>query len=429
VQGSANSNATVTVNNESTYRKGAFYRKELSVANSSAAVWQGITNIAVLNYGGTNGEDIVTTKAGNVLVPKTPEVFSHDADGNTVQDGRWNYSWDAENRLTRLESLTNAPDASRQRLDFAYDHQFRRMQKVVSAWSGSAYVAQTTNRFLYDGWNLVAMLDGSGTLLQSFRWGSDLSGSSQGAGGVGGLLSMTVHSGTNAGTYFYCYDGNGNVVALVSAASGAVVARYEYGPFGELLRATGPLALLNPFRFSTNFCDDESGFYYYGYRYYDPSTGWWPSRDPIEEKGGLNLSAFVRNSPISFADKDGRALVNTGARVCKEKNSKVPHVWIEYCGGSVGFWPNVDGNIWPGNVGKIKSPDTYGDPNDPDSVNAKTCTDIQLDDKCYDMTIFANCISDLKNQPPPWYSVPQNTCWQWTENSIMSCVAKAKIKK
>lgn len=301
-QGSANSNATVTVNNESTYRKGAYYRKELSVANSSAAVWQGVTNIAVLNYGGTNGEDIVTTKTGNVLVPKTPELFSYDADGNTVQDGRWNYSWDGENRLTRLEGLTNAPDASRQRLDFAYDHQFRRVQKVLSAWSGSAYVAQSTNRYLYDGWNLVAILDSQSTLLCSFRWGTDLSGSLQGAGGVGGLLSMTVHQGTNAGTYFYCYDGNGNVAALVSAANGTVVARYEYGPFGELLRATGSLSLLNPFRFSTKFCDDESGIYYYGYRYYDSSTGRWLNRDPKQERGGLNIVAFLKNSAISTID-------------------------------------------------------------------------------------------------------------------------------
>ena len=39
-----------------------------------------------------------------------------------------------------------------------------------------------------------------------------------------------------------------------------------------------------------------SGVEYYGYRYYDPSTGRWPSRDPIEEEGGINLYAFVENT-------------------------------------------------------------------------------------------------------------------------------------
>ena len=97
---------------------------------------------------------------------------------------------------------------------------------------------------------------------------------------------MTVPSGTNAGTYFYCYDGNGNVVALVNAANGAVAANYEYGPFGELIRATGPMAK------STRSCSPpsstigRSGLYYYGYRYYNPSTGRWLSRDRVSKKRG-----------------------------------------------------------------------------------------------------------------------------------------------
>ena len=61
--------------------------------------------------------------------------------------------------------------------------------------------------------------------------------------------------------------------------------QYEYGPFGELTRATGPMAKLNPFRFSTKYQDDESDLIYYGYRYYNGSTGRWLSRDPINEKG------------------------------------------------------------------------------------------------------------------------------------------------
>ena len=88
----------------------------------------------------------------------------------------------------------------------------------------------------------------------------------------------------NQGTYFYCYDGNGNVAALVNAANGAIAAQYEYGPFGELLRATGPMAFANPFRFSSKYQDDETDFLYYGHRYYNPSTGRWLSRDPVEGK-------------------------------------------------------------------------------------------------------------------------------------------------
>jgi uncharacterized protein RhaS with RHS repeats len=44
----------------------------------------------------------------------------------------------------------------------------------------------------------------------------------------------------------------------------------------------------------------------YTYRWYDPLTGRWPSRDPIEERGGLNLYGFVGNSPMILVDIDGR---------------------------------------------------------------------------------------------------------------------------
>lgn len=83
----------------------------------------------------------------------------------------------------------------------------------------------------------------------------------------------------------------------------------EYGPFGEVIRASGPLAKANPFRFSTKYQDDETDLVYYGYRYYNPSTGKWPSRDPIEEKGGLNVYGFVENTPVNQVDYLGQSWV------------------------------------------------------------------------------------------------------------------------
>jgi uncharacterized protein RhaS with RHS repeats len=43
----------------------------------------------------------------------------------------------------------------------------------------------------------------------------------------------------------------------------------------------------------------------YGYRYYDPVTGRWPSRDPIEENGGVNLYVFVENYGVGLIDVFG----------------------------------------------------------------------------------------------------------------------------
>src|SRR5699024_9180942 len=59
---------------------------------------------------------------------------------------------------------------------------------------------------------------------------------------------------------------------------------------------------LNPFGFSTKYRDEETELYYYGYKYYTPSMGWFLNRDPIEEQGGLNLYGFVTNDPVSAWD-------------------------------------------------------------------------------------------------------------------------------
>jgi len=89
-----------------------------------------------------------------------------------------------------------------------------------------------------------------------------------------------------------------------------VVAQYEYGPFGELLRATGPLARTFNFLFSTKYFDWETGLYYYGHRYYNPSTGRWPNRDPIAEAGGFHLYAFCANNPVRYIDAYGRDITD-----------------------------------------------------------------------------------------------------------------------
>ncbi len=253
-------------------RKGTYFRAELPVNNANGPVWAQLTNLALLPGG--SSADVLSSAAGNLFVPKTPEQFTYDPDGNLLTDGRWTYTWDAENRLIDMTSLSGAPAGSKLKLDFTYDYKGRRIQKVVSTWNGSAYVVQSdrTRLFVYDGWNLLAVLTSPSSVVQSFVWGLDLSGTEQGAGGVGGLLLV---SDTANGVHFAAFDGNGNVAGLVKAVDGTSSAVYEYGPFGEVIRATGPMARANPFRFSSKYQDDETDLLYYGYRYYNASTGRW----------------------------------------------------------------------------------------------------------------------------------------------------------
>jgi RHS repeat-associated protein len=96
----------------------------------------------------------------------------------------------------------------------------------------------------------------------------------------------------------------------VSAADGTIAARYEYGPFGELIRSTGLMAEVNPIRWSTKYQDNETDLLYYGYRY--EKDGSWLSRDPIGEAGGINLYAYVNNSPVDWIDDLGERAIRPG---------------------------------------------------------------------------------------------------------------------
>lgn len=313
ILGMADPGATITANDEPTVRgtNGTFY-KALSVSNSTAPVWQAVKVVGVKNNEGPSGDDVVAEQDGSVYVPKTPEQYIYDSDGNLTQDGRWVYTWNGENQLIAMESISSVPVAAKKRLQFNYDYMGRRVEKQVYTWNATTgtYQAVSATQFLYDGWNLTGELNGANSLLRSYLWGSDLSGELQGAGGVGGLIAITNHTaGANAGTYFPGYDGNGNILDLVQAGSSHVVATYEYGPFGEVLRASGTIAELNPFQFSTKYTDVETGFDNYGHRYYEPEIGRWLSRDPSEEDGGSNLYAFLSNEPSSHFDYLG--LVST----------------------------------------------------------------------------------------------------------------------
>jgi RHS repeat-associated protein len=188
------------------------------------------------------------------------------------------------------------------RVENAYDALGRRVRKTVKFASTGAVIED--RYFIYDGWNVIeeTIAPATGPVETAEAvWGADLSGTAQGAGGVGGLLLR--ESSANGASYYH-YDGNGNVTALTSG-TGTVQAAYTYGPFGETLRAVGPLAQANPWRFSTKYQDEETGLLYYGYRFYNPTDGRWPSRDPIGEKGGENLYGANENDSINYIDLNG----------------------------------------------------------------------------------------------------------------------------
>lgn len=287
----------VTVNSGAADRKGEYFHNEITVANGSGPLWQTVA----VNSGGC------TTNAGCAL-PANNQTNTYDADGNLTFDGAWTYQWDCENRLAAMTmtNITGVADSNRLRLEFVYDYLGRRTAKTVKSWNGSAFATSAATLFVYDGWNLIAILHSDLSVQTSFLWGQDLSGTMDAAGGIGGLLAaFEIANDQTSNGHFTLFDGNGNVAGLINCG-GSLSARYEYSPFGELLRATGPMAKTNPFQFSTKFRDSESGLVCYGYRYCNPTQGRWIGRDPIAEDGGANLYGFVDNTPATLFDPLGQ---------------------------------------------------------------------------------------------------------------------------
>ena len=213
-----------------------------------------------------------------------------------------------------METLPGAPTVG-MRHEFVYDSLGRRVRRDFWTLVGAGVLADRWS-YVYDGWNIVAEIIFDSHMRNGYVWGLDVSGSEEGAGGVGGLLFI-LNSYGGLKSHSPTYDGNGNVTTLVriddiASKAGDLSGRYEYDPYGnELVMPVSASEIFesdyaaetNPFRFSTKYKDIWIGHYYFGYRYYNPSTGNWLSRDPIEEQGGSNVYGYVGNEPV------GRILV------------------------------------------------------------------------------------------------------------------------
>ena len=208
----------------------------------------------------------------------------------------------------------------------------RVQKKVWTCASGTCGRPVEVRRFLWSGWLLLMELDGMAggigvSPVRKYTWGLNLAGQSgaqtsglsmlEGAGGIGGLLAVSDPNDPNDpndpfGDFVCFYDGNGNVAQVVDLAhdandpAGAIVAKYEYDPYGQRINYDPQVPEYDqPWRFSTKQFDAETGLGYWGYRYYSPGLGRWISRDPMEERGALNVYAAFNGNSLFFVDALG----------------------------------------------------------------------------------------------------------------------------
>ncbi|HRE80633.1 MAG TPA: RHS repeat-associated core domain-containing protein [Opitutaceae bacterium] len=219
-------------------------------------------------------------------------TWTYDADGNPLSDGTRTFVYDAENRLIQVGSF-----------HFTYDYNHRLVKLVGDLRPFGGYLAQpTTSWRLFDRNRLVAREDVRTYYSQHaiYSWGLDLAGDHAGGDGTGGLLVIE----TSMGKYKPRYDGRGNIWGFSGGVS------HTLNAFGEItfpsmtLPGSTPIALLS-YGQGTKEHLQEVNLYHYGRRFYDPKQGRFIGRDPIQEEGGINLYAFVKNQPLNRWDRLG----------------------------------------------------------------------------------------------------------------------------
>ena len=277
-RGFADTNAFVTVNGNEAFRMGEYYFGSDQFDNSAQTGFAGVETYAALNC---ETNDLVSAVTNVAFLASSTESFIYDEDGNLVEDARFKYFWNGENRMIRAEEKIAPPGRAPYVVICAYDHMGRNVVKDGA-------------KFIWDDYNIIVENVGASNETHNV-WGLDLNGTIQGAGGVGGLLAVE-RSGAVA---FPVYDANGNITEYVSGG-GEILSHREYSSFGRELVHTGSDDFT--YRFSTKPYCKKTGMVEFQLRRYRPWCGRWMNRDAIEEEGGLNLYGFSANIPIRYYD-------------------------------------------------------------------------------------------------------------------------------
>ena len=237
----------------------------LSAPYTLAPTLEGVNETVFYTYGDSNWRDKVTAIGGKAI--------TYDAIGNPLTYDGWTFTWKAGRMLASMvKTGTNA--------QFTYDHNGLRIKKVVNG---------VTTNYTLNGKNIVHMTQGSHDLHFFYD-----------AQGKPGMVTY------NDVDYFYVYNLQGDVVALIDA-NGTQVVEYGYDAWGYPISKTGSLAAtigtLNPFRYRGYVYDEETGLYYLQNRYYSPNWKRFINVDQsLNEK---NLFVYCLGSPIIRRDIDG----------------------------------------------------------------------------------------------------------------------------
>ena len=230
-----------------------------------------------------DGGEIVINDLNQVLTANG-KTYAYDLAGNLILDNESSYLYDALDRLITVVK-------NEEKYRYIYDSQNRRIAKQKYCKTFDDWNLEATTKFLYQDSCEVGSLEGDA--FTSFR--------ALGAG-IGAEIGAAFALEIEGVVYAPTHDQSGSVVALVDAQTGDLVHAARYSAFGQVEKSHG---LSPPYQFSSKRLDPETGWVYFGRRYYDSSLGRWTTCDPTGYSDGFNLYAYVHNNPLIHFDEHG----------------------------------------------------------------------------------------------------------------------------
>ncbi len=230
----------------------------------------------------------------NELLKTREAIFTYNVNGSPTsmqtREGIVYYRYDALDRLIEVE------EPHVYRLVFNYDGFHRRSCKTRYIWQADRWVEEEWRYFLYDDQNEIGAVNASGEIAELRILG--LTPRAE----AGSAIAIELEGKT----YVPQHDIMGNLVALVSPETRAVVETYDFTAFGEEKSNTAQLSQpLSPWRYLSKRVDAETHLVYFGRRYYMPSLGRWLTTDPKGYTALSSLYAFCSNNPLTHFDLYG----------------------------------------------------------------------------------------------------------------------------
>jgi RHS repeat-associated protein len=173
----------------------------------------------------------------------------------------------------------------------------------------------TTVGYTYDGWGHRVQETSNGAIVKQWVWCGGTQPCEERDASNNVTKRFYGHGEQIGGAnYYFTTDHMGSVREMTNSA-GALVARYDYDPYGRRSQVLSGGTDLADFGFTGFYYDQATGLDFSRTRPYIADLGRWLGRDTVGEEGGINLYRYCGNNPINYRDPNGKwflgALIDT----------------------------------------------------------------------------------------------------------------------